>query len=48
MAKQILEGMGFQVVREDAFGGFLNQVRRQRPKAGATAPPGSTITLTVV
>ena len=48
-AKQILEGAGFRVDRQQVFGDFGGDtVRRQQPRAGTLAPTGSTITLYVV
>ena len=47
-AKKILEDLGFQVQREDAFGGFLDTVRRQQPDPGTVQPRGSTVLLVVV
>ena len=47
-AKAILEGLGFKVKVERAFGGFFGTVRFQSVPPGSTAPKGSTITLTVV
>ncbi|MBL8929075.1 MAG: PASTA domain-containing protein [Kineosporiaceae bacterium] len=47
-AKQALEQAGFQVQRQDVFGGFTNQVRRQQPDGGTMAPPGSLVVLYVV
>jgi len=47
-ATSILKGLGFQVKIERAFGGFFGTVRLQSVPPGATAPRGSTITLTVV
>lgn len=47
-ARSILEGLDFVVNIERAFGGFFGTVRLQSVAAGAEAPKGSTITLTVV
>ncbi len=46
-ARQLLEQSGYQVQRQDVFGGFTNTVRRQQPRAGEQAAPGSTVVLTV-
>ena len=47
-AKSILEGLGFKVKIERAFGGIFGTVRLQSVAPGTAAPTGSTITLTVV
>ena len=47
-ARSVLEGLGFKVKVERAFGGFFRTVRLQSIAAGSQAPRGSTITLTVV
>jgi serine/threonine-protein kinase len=47
-ARSLLEGLGFKVKVERAFGGFFGTVRLQSVDAGTQAPKGSTITLTVV
>jgi eukaryotic-like serine/threonine-protein kinase len=47
-ARSILEGLGFTVKVERAFGGYFGTVRLQSIDAGTKAPQGSTITLTVV
>jgi serine/threonine-protein kinase len=47
-ARAILEGLGFKVKVDRAFGGYFGTVRFQSVLPGATAPKGSTITLTVV
>jgi beta-lactam-binding protein with PASTA domain len=47
-ARSILEGLGFQVDRNNILGGFFGTVRVQNPPGGSLAPKGSTITLTVV
>ena len=47
-ARSILEGLGFVVNIERAFGGIFGTVRLQSVAAGTEAPKGSTITLTVV
>ena len=47
-ARSMLEGLGFTVKVERAFGGFFGTVRLQSIDAGTKAPQGSTITLTVV
>ena len=47
-ATSILEGLGFKVQIERAFGGIFGTVRLQSVDAETEAPKGSTITLTVV
>ena len=47
-ARLILEGLGFTVTIERAFGGFFGTVRLQSVDPGTEAPKGSTIKLTVV
>jgi beta-lactam-binding protein with PASTA domain/tRNA A-37 threonylcarbamoyl transferase component Bud32 len=47
-ARSILEGLGFTVTIDRFAGGFFGTVRLQSIDAGAQAPKGSTITLTVV
>ena len=47
-ARSILEGLGFKVKVDRAFGGIFGTVRLQSVDGGTTAPKGSTITLTVV
>ena len=47
-AMAILEGLGFKVKVDRAFGGYFGTVRFQSVPPGSTAPKGSTITLTVV
>jgi len=47
-ARSILEGLGFKVKIERAFGGRFGLVTAQSVAAGTTAPTGSTIALTVV
>jgi serine/threonine-protein kinase len=47
-ATAILEALGFTVKVERALGGYFGTVRLQSVDAGAEAPKGSTITLTVV
>ncbi|MEO6143230.1 MAG: Stk1 family PASTA domain-containing Ser/Thr kinase [Dermatophilaceae bacterium] len=47
-ARSILEGLGFTVKIERAFGGIFGTVRLQSVAPGTAAPTGSTITLTVV
>ncbi|MHB1472863.1 MAG: Stk1 family PASTA domain-containing Ser/Thr kinase [Dermatophilaceae bacterium] len=47
-ATSILEGLGFKVKIERAFGGFFGTVRLQSVDPGTNAPKGTTITLTVV
>jgi beta-lactam-binding protein with PASTA domain/tRNA A-37 threonylcarbamoyl transferase component Bud32 len=47
-ARSILEGLGFTVKVDRAFGGYFGTVRLQSIDGGTTAPQGSTITLTVV
>jgi len=47
-AQSILQGLGFQVVRNNILGGFFGTVRVQDPSGGSQVPKGSTVTLTVV
>lgn len=47
-AKATLEAQGFTVRRVNILGGVFGTVRAQLPGAGAMAPKGSTIVLTVV
>jgi len=47
-AKATLEGLGFSVKIERAFGGIFGTVRLQSVPPGSKAPQGTTITLTVV
>ena len=47
-ATSILEGLGFKVKIERAFGGFFGTVRLQSIAEGTPTPRGTTITLTVV
>ena len=47
-ARSILEGLGFTVQIERAFGGIFGTVRLQSVAPTTEAPKGSTITLTVV
>jgi len=47
-AKVTLEGLGFTVKIERAFGGIFGTVRLQSIPPGTKAPAGTTITLTVV
>jgi serine/threonine-protein kinase len=47
-ATSILEGLGFKVKIERAFGGFFGTVRLQSIAEGTPTPRGATITLTVV
>jgi serine/threonine-protein kinase len=47
-ATAILEALGFTVKVDRALGGYFGTVRLQSVDAGAEAPKGSTITLTVV
>ena len=47
-AKATLQQAGFQVQQEKFLGGAFGTVRFQRPRAGASAPKGSTVILTVV
>jgi serine/threonine-protein kinase len=47
-ATSILEGLGFKVKIERAFGGFFGTVRLQSIAEGTPTPKGTTITLTVV
>ena len=43
-----LEGLGFEVVVENAYGGIFGLVRSVDPGEGKSIPKGSTVTLTVV
>ncbi|MEZ0490726.1 Stk1 family PASTA domain-containing Ser/Thr kinase [Kineococcus sp. TBRC 1896] len=45
---QQLQGLGFQVARNNILGGVFGTVRSSDPAAGQRVPKGSTITLTVV
>ncbi len=47
-ARSILEGLGFKIQIERAFGGIFGTVRLQSVDPETEAPKGSTITLTVV
>jgi serine/threonine-protein kinase len=47
-ATRLLEDRGFTVQAHDFFGGVLGRVWRQSPRAGSTAPRGSTVTLDVL
>ena len=47
-AKELLEGIGFVVERNNVLGGYFGTVRDQSVAAGETAVKGSTIVLTVV
>jgi len=47
-ARSTLRDLGFDVKIDRKFGGFFRTVRFQSVPAGTGAPPGSTITLTVV
>ena len=47
-ARATLEGLGFKVKVDRAFGGFFGTVRFQSVPAGTPAPHGSVITLTVI
>lgn len=47
-AKAQLEGLGFEVHRENLRGGIFGLVRDQSPAAGTAHPRGTIITLTVV
>lgn len=47
-AEALLTGLGFEVAREDVFGGLFGTVRLQSVEAGSMQPRGTVITLTVV
>jgi len=47
-ARAALERLGFQVQVDNVLGGIFGTVRDSSPSAGASAPKGSTVTLTVV
>jgi eukaryotic-like serine/threonine-protein kinase len=47
-AKQVLEGLGFDVRRQNSWGGLIGEVVDQSLPSETEAPWGSTITLTVI